>query len=118
MCLRSLGRTAQCVANTKASAAKLLLAARPSNKQQPLIRQHTYTSPAAGYSRGRSGSTCAQAHSSSGSAMVVAEGVYALGPGTLQIDRQAFHGPLRAAVAERMRDKVPEPGIAVLQVRE
>lgn len=50
--------------------------------------------------------------------MVVAEGVYALGPGTLQIDRQAFHGPLRAAVAERMRDKVPEPGIAVLQVRE
>lgn len=49
--------------------------------------------------------------------MVVPEGVFSMGAGTLTIDRAAFHGPLRASVVHRMRQhKVQELGIAVLQV--
>ena len=44
---------------------------------------------------------------------------FSMGPGTLAIDRQAFHQPLRAGVVQRMQAKLPESqrGIAVLQVR-
>lgn len=47
------------------------------------------------------------------------DGVFSMGPGTLQIDRRAFHEPIRQGVVQRMQEKLPEAerGIAVLQVR-
>lgn len=50
---------------------------------------------------------------------MVAEGVFSMGPGTLQIDRRQFHEPLRQNVVNRMRDALcdKDVGIAVFQVR-
>jgi hypothetical protein len=48
-------------------------------------------------------------------------GCHQLGPGTLRIDRAAFHAPIRANVVSRMRQQLEqqgggEQGIIVLQV--
>jgi hypothetical protein len=47
------------------------------------------------------------------------DGVFSLGPHTLQIDRKQLHGPIRQNVVQRMQEKIEESqrGIAVLQVR-
>lgn len=47
------------------------------------------------------------------------EGVFSLGPHTLQIDRMQLHGPIRQNVVQRMQEKTEgsHRGIAVLQVR-
>jgi Rod binding domain-containing protein len=47
------------------------------------------------------------------------DGVFSMGPNTLQIDRRQFHEPIRQNVVKRMQEQIPEGqrGIAVVQVR-
>jgi hypothetical protein len=51
--------------------------------------------------------------------MGVPDGKFCLGPGTLQIDRRQFHGPIRQGVVRSMQEQLKEGerGVAVLQVR-
>lgn len=46
------------------------------------------------------------------------DGVFSMGPGTLQIDRRHFHEPIRQNVVKRMQQKLEDGqrGVAVLQV--
>lgn len=52
-------------------------------------------------------------------AMGVPDGVFSMGPNTLQIDRRQFHEPIRQNVMKHMQEQLMEDkrGIAVVQVR-
>lgn len=51
--------------------------------------------------------------------MGVPDGLFSMGPGTLQINREQFHGPIRQGVVKAMQEQIKEDerGVAVLQVK-